>query len=455
MVSRIIIFFSTVLTNNSISVLKASTWIIISQVMLFLCQFLTGVLIARVLLPEGRGQYAILLLIPTMLNLVGNMGLGVANGYYAAKNPSLSKALCANNIWFSLLASIVYGSTLIYIYVDYGFGPYSEFIMVDHIYIMTAAVFFLFFSGFSQSLLLGTNHIAANNVVRLFQPIILIFILILIYLLGKLTIWSSYSSWLISIGASCLITIIFLLRLGLFSLTPDFTLFKKSIKFGTKGILAEVAGFVILQSDILMIRNYLDDAETGIYSIAVALSFLLISIPQSTGKALFPYISKLEYRDGGDGTDTAIIYCRITFLITLAATFIAILLAPFMISFVYGSAYSGSVIPFIILASAITFSGYVYVLDAQLYARGQVWVATLCSVLAASLNIALNIYLIPQYGAIGAAITSFISYIFYAFLVVIIYFKLVDRNIGELWPRISDVRIIGDFIGTKVLSKIR
>lgn len=455
MTNRIVLFFSRALTNNGISVLNASVWIVISQAALFSCQFITGVLIARSLLPDGRGQYAILLLIPTMLNLVGNMGLGVANGYYSAKSPGLSRALCANNIWFSLVASIVYGGLLFYIYFDYGFGPYSTFIMVDHIYIMTAAVFFIFFSGFSQSLLLGTNHIAANNFVRLSQPVFLIIILIVVCMLNTLTIWNSYSSWLISMGLSCLIAVFFLFRLGLFSLVPDLSLFIKSIKLGTKGILAQVAGFVILQSDILMIRNYTNDSETGIYSIAVALSFLLIAIPQSTGKALFPYISKLEHRGGGDGTETAIVYCRITFLITLAAAFIAIGLAPFMISFVYGVAYSGSVIPFVILASAIAFSGYVYVLDAQLYARGQVWVATLCSVLAASLNIALNIYLIPMYGSVGAAITSFISYVFYAFLVTFIYFRLIDKSIRELWPRVSDLKIIVDFVSSRVLSKIR
>ncbi len=455
MLNILITKLATILKNNSFSVFSASVWIMTSQAILFLGQFLTGVLIARALLPDGRGQYAILLLIPTMLNLVGNMGLGIANSHYSAREPGLSRALCANNIWFSLFVCSVWAVILLYVYYESGFGPYSEFITINHIYSIIAATFFLFLSGYSQSLLLGTNHISAINVIRLAQPFILIGILVSIYILVGLTVWNSYNAWLISIGASCLITIIFLVRLGLFSLKPNLLLFISSIKLGAKGALAAIAGFIIIQSDILMIRNFRDDAETGIYSIAAALAFLLISIPQSTGKVLFPYISRLEHREGGDGTDTAIIYCRITFLITLFVAFLAIVLAPFMISFVYGEAYNESVISFVILASAIALSGYVFVLDAQLYAREQVWVATICSVLAASLNIGLNIYFIPQYGAVGAAITSFISYLFYAFAIVIIYFKLVNRNISELCPRSSDIRLIVHFVNSKVLAKLK
>jgi len=444
-----------ILTNNSISVFRASASIIFSQAILFLCQFLTGVIIARALLPDGRGQYAILLLVPTMLNLIGNMGLGIANSHYSARTPDLSRALCANNIWFSVFTCSVLAAILIYIYYNFGFGSYSEFMTINHVYIMIAATFFLFLSGYSQSLLLGTNHISANNIVRIAQPFVLIAFLVIIYFSIGLTVWNSYSAWLISIGASCLIAIIFLVRLELFSLKPSFPLFISSIKLGSKGVLAAVAGFIIIQSDILMIRHFKDDAETGIYSIAATLAFLLISIPQSTGKVLFPYISRLEHNEGGDGTDIAIIYCRITFLITLSVAFVAIILAPFMISFVYGEAYSESVLPFVILASAIALSGYVFVLDAQLYAREQIWVATICSALAASLNIALNIYLIPHYGAVGAAITSFISYLFYAFAVAAIYFRLVDRKISELCPRSSDFTLIAHFINNKVLAKLK
>jgi len=441
-----------ILTNNSISVFSASIWIILSQAILFLSQFLTGVLIARALLPDGRGQYTILLLVPTMLTLVGSMGLGIANSHYSAKNPGLSRALCANNIWFSLFSCTVLGIILISVYHNFGFGTYSEFITINHIYLIIAAAFFLFLSGYSQSLLLGTNHISANNAVRLVQPFVLIGALVVIYISTGLTVWNSYNAWLASIGASCLIAIGLLIHLGLFSLKPDFSLFISSIKLGAKGVLAAVAGFIIIQSDILMIRHFRDDAETGIYSIAATLAFLLISIPQSTGKVLFPYISRLEHNEGGNGTDTTIIYCRITFLITLFVTFVAIVLAPFMISFVYGEAYADSVTPFVILASAIALSGYVFVLDAQLYAREKVWVATICSILAASLNIGLNLYLIPQYGAVGAAITSLISYLFYAFSVAIIYFRLVDRNISELFPRSSDFKLIAHFVKSRILT---
>lgn len=51
--------------------------------------FATSFLLAGMLLPEGRGQYALLVLVPGMLNALGQLGLPSAMSFFAGRGMRL------------------------------------------------------------------------------------------------------------------------------------------------------------------------------------------------------------------------------------------------------------------------------------------------------------------------------------------------------------------------------
>jgi O-antigen/teichoic acid export membrane protein len=435
-------FLSNLMSNNRAGVLSSSVSMLFTQFAMFGCQFVSGIILARVLQPAGRGQYAIFILIPTCTQLLGNLALGIPVGFFSAKDPSKAPALNANNVYITFILTAIYSSILLFMYHFQLFGNFADLLEMKYVILICLSIFLMLFVCYSQSLFLGTNYIPAKNTLRILEPITFILFLIILAISGSLNVWTAFTAWVSTRAVGFLLSIIFLLRLKLFSIKPDLKLFIKSIKMSSKGIPAEIAGFIVLQSDIFMLRFFVDDKATGIYSIAASLSFILMSIPQSIGLALFPNIAKTEHLEGIDGTEKTILTCRITIIITLFISFIAIALSPFMIEFLYGESFKESVLPFMMLAVAVSFAGFVHVLNAQLYARGKMIITTGCAIFAALMNVSLNVYLIPKYTYIGAAGSSLISYVFFGVTLSIFYARMIKKPAKVVVPTKEEFRFL-------------
>ena len=61
-----------------------------TRIVRFVVGFGTSFLLARVLLPEGRGQYALLVLVPGMLMALGQLGLPSAMSFFAGRGRSVA-----------------------------------------------------------------------------------------------------------------------------------------------------------------------------------------------------------------------------------------------------------------------------------------------------------------------------------------------------------------------------
>ena len=170
--------------------------------------------------------------------------------------------------------------------------------------------------------------------------------------------------------------------------------------------------------DQVMIGQILDSHAVGIYSVAVKLSELWYFLPLITLNSIFPAI--LEAKKSGDSKFYEKRVQKVMDLIATIAFLFVLPLSMFSKSIImslYGVAYLGS-------ASILT----VYVLSAIFYLLGYIreyWVAaeniakfSLYSTgVGATINILLNLYLIPRYGGIGAAYATLIAIFFGGYLV--------------------------------------
>lgn len=53
-----------------------------TQILAVALSLVTAIVIARVLGPEWKGAYSLIILVPALLALVGNLGIGMANTYF-------------------------------------------------------------------------------------------------------------------------------------------------------------------------------------------------------------------------------------------------------------------------------------------------------------------------------------------------------------------------------------
>jgi len=136
-----------------------------TRVALAASALLTGIIIAQVLEPEGRGAYSLAVLVPVMLYLVGNLGLGISNVYFASKEKKDVPRLAGNSILFSVLAAILL--LLVFAFFYGYFEPFLRGVNGLSIILAVSILPFYFVYNFFQNLLLGMKKITEYNVLRL------------------------------------------------------------------------------------------------------------------------------------------------------------------------------------------------------------------------------------------------------------------------------------------------
>lgn len=184
---------------------------------------------------------------------------------------------------------------------------------------------------------------------------------------------------------------------------------KLKLLFAFAGIayIGSVAQYLNYRIDLWFVDYFTNVKELGLYSLAANLSQMLWILPQSIAFVLMPNVAS-----GSKGIlPKTLSVGRIVIFLCFIVAMLAIIVVPFAIPVLYGKSFSASSDIFLILLCGIIpyclsviygsyFAG-IKKLEYNMYSAIIGLIATLI----------LDIYLIPKYGAIGAAIASSCSYL--------------------------------------------
>lgn len=171
-----------------------------------------------------------------------------------------------------------------------------------------------------------------------------------------------------------------------------------------------IAGFGLIYADRFFLKFYLNNEVvanyTVIYSYTLIFSFILISI---NNNVIPKYYKLLEQgKDKKSLEKKIILFSSLSLLLSFPVYFMASSIVPNNIDFSFWTF-------FIICSSYFFISLYNIKVNILLFNEKTLLIATL-SLIAFFINIILNIFLIPMYGELGAAVSTLISYIALAFL---------------------------------------
>jgi len=175
--------------------------------------------------------------------------------------------------------------------------------------------------------------------------------------------------------------------------------------------MAMTSTFIVIyyKIDTVMLSYMRNDAEVGLYMAASTLAFAMVFISSNFQQAIFPILSKL-YVDAKNKMQS--VYRQSFKYLCMLGLPIAsglCVVAPRIIILVYGEPYLGAVLAMQILCCAMLLMfvnglmGY-----ALITVNGQVIFMKIVAV-GASLNIFLNMVLIPRYGIAGAAFATVVA----------------------------------------------
>jgi PST family polysaccharide transporter len=186
-------------------------------------------------------------------------------------------------------------------------------------------------------------------------------------------------------------------------------------------MLSSVMSIIYLKIDMVMLGQMANDSEVGIYSTAVRLSEVWYFIPIAIATSVFPALIRAKER--GERIYLRRLQQLYDFLawLGLAVGVFFTFFSNRIILIVFGEPYAsaGPVLAVHIWAGVFIFLKVA--MHRWLLNEGRLLFLFLSSGLGAVANVTLNIFLIPRYGIMGAAVATVISYALAGLLACFLY----------------------------------
>lgn len=184
-------------------------------------------------------------------------------------------------------------------------------------------------------------------------------------------------------------------------------LLKSSTPFIIPGLMVAIYG----QTDKMMLKQMISDAEIGYYSTAVSICTMWCFILSAIIDSMYPIIME-AYNENKNNFihKNKILYAIIFYCCILVSVFITFF-AKVIVKILYGNAYLPTVNPLRIITWYTAFSYLGLARNAWIVCENKQKYLTPVYASAALANVILNLIFIPLYGASGAAAASLIAQI--------------------------------------------
>ena len=314
---------------------------------------------------------------------------------------------------FSLLASLV-------LFIAGSF--------VDHIFeVKIGQLCQIFFFGIgiyvlisNLSLILrGSGRIKSLSVMTVSSRLIYLILLLLIIQFGQLTLLNTL--WASFIGLAVVIV------LGWVSLKPSFKVMRIKINvlweevksYGRHIYVSTIWADLLIHVDKFLISYFLDEQAMAFYGLAFAISFPLSHFSTSMATSLFNRFATDEK------ISRKVLLSNLLF-VSVSVTVFILLREPIVLYF-FSANYAPTIELLPLLALAFGFSGLSKPYTLFLMARKQGKVVRNISIVIPTLQIILDIAIIPEYGILGAAWVALFIYILDFLLFVFYYHRFIKR----------------------------
>jgi O-antigen/teichoic acid export membrane protein len=388
--------------------------------------FITGVIVARQLGPEGKGILTALAVYPTLIVSIAEMGVRQAAIYHLGKKIHDERDITATVMGLLCLTSLL-GIAIcagIYAFVD---NPNFTLPMIA---LALAGIPLSLATSMFQGILLGKERIGQFSAVSwLAQLLKLAAVLVFVWLLG----WGILGEMLGS------------LLTGLVMTLYAFWLVTKSVQIGLSfsprlswelislGFTYALALFVIslnYRVDVVILERFVSPADLGQYSLGVNLAELLWQLPAALGVVVFS--RSANAKDAKAFSYSVAKLFRVTLVLALLGGLVLALCADLFIRVVYGAEFSPSAnVVRLLLPGIVAFSLF-KVLNVDLAGRGKPLISLFSVLPAVLLNIVLNFILVPPYGINGSAVASTLSYTVAVITYSVVYARTVEIPLAEL-----------------------
>ncbi|MGH3388120.1 MAG: polysaccharide biosynthesis C-terminal domain-containing protein [Actinomadura sp.] len=363
---------------------------------------LIGVIISRVLGPEGRGDYALVLAIATIAGAVGRLSIEHAHVSLWSTVPDRA-AIAANSLLLGPALGIL--AALAILAAPAALGP--EVLPVPSLGVLAVALATvpctttgLYLTG----VLLLRGQVQWVNWSALLGAAFHCGSLAALAAAGRLSVAWAVALW--AVGTMLpLAVLVPAVRPGLGA--GDLPLARRALGMGLRYHTGVLALFLLFRVDVLILGALRPAADVGLYALAVALAELTRVAADSVAQ-----VTMAGQLDGDRDAAAACTFqaLRVAALLSLGSVAVLCAVAPLLIPLIFGSAFSPSVAPLLALAPGMWALGMARPVSAFLLRLDRPVLMSSMSLAALAVNVGLNLALIPRFGVVGCAVAASAGY---------------------------------------------
>ena len=399
--------------------LHNTAWILGEKILSLGLGFITVLLVARYLGPDGFGTLSYATSLVALFGIAGHLGLHGLVVREIVKQPELRAETLGTAAFLKFLGVVVgYLALLMYAVAFEGPGT-ASFALIA---IAGAALLFApidvvdyWFNAFVQARYVSIARLSAQLA---FVGLTLLFVF-----RGADVVMFAIPYLLQASVAAIVLLLLFRAKanIRLSAWRFDGRHARELLKQGWVIYLASFFAVIYLKIDQVMLRWLADSAEVGVYAVAARLSEVWYFIPTAIVASVFPKLIDLRASDKASFTHRLQQLFDVLAVLGMAIAILVTLLAPWLIPWIFGVDYAGSAAILVIHTWASVFIFMRAALSRWILIENALYFSLLTQGLGALSNVILNYLLIPLYGGRGAAWATLVSYAVASFFAVFLY----------------------------------
>lgn len=387
------------------NIARNSVQVFLARVLRLSVSFAAGIMLARWLQPEGRGEYSLVTQFVVLAAAFGGMSINQAtvhhsgSGRFSVEN-HVSNAL-SSAVVFSVLTAVAFLAFM---------GPLASVIPIDRsiTLIILVMIPLTIFDTNLRAVLQSQHRFRWLNTLEIIQAVLFAVLVALCWGFFAPSLEGALLAWAVSAGVVLLVLFWMTGVVSRIRLKFDPGAFKSHLSFGLKTHISTVTGLLCVRFDQYILSYMSDGAAVGKYAIAVSLAELLLFVPASVSFVLFPKMAQDTDEESIRNIKKAFFW--LAAIMAAVSLGLALMAAP-IIEYGFGESYRESLVVVWILLPGIFMIGIASII--MVYFNGKIgkpYFGAIAAAVTLAVNTWLNFILIPVWGINGAAVSSTIAY---------------------------------------------
>lgn len=391
-----------------------------------LLSLLTLFVSARLLGPEGRGEFAAAIAWASLLATLCNLSLGQALQHRlqsAVSRPSLAEQLGTLGRLAVILSALAAGAAVtMYVATD---GTIFKGLAPSSLLVALLMIPFLIWEQYTSNISAAAAQTGLLNRSQYWGRTagFALFFLLVMYLQ-----WGVRGALLSQLAGQVLVTVLVTLplwRLGGRALNWVAGEVTPLLRSGVVIHLTTVSAFLLDQISILLINNYLEKQDVGHYQLAQQMVGLMLIVPQSALMVIYGGLA--SSRPDQFWPQQRRINQRVLAGLAVLAL-LAYALAPALIRLVAGEAFAPSAAMFRALLPTVLGVSLALLMTPQWIGRGLLKLNTILTIVTSAVVVACSALAIPRFGVDGAIYVRLGVYAVWIPMVQLIFWAWCSRR---------------------------